>query len=170
MLKGPSEILRDIRTSTYQICRIEENTNRTNKFNKWTCNLTLLVRNICWKYCEKGEKLLEQFLLLSTIFSYLMLDFYVKTRIRFSLRDKRLFEITEVEITRVDCMLFSLPVLTARPVWKLSKKKRWLTFGTVLYLLVAKFVRCDNSSCGWSWIFINWLLLRRTYSRGVSQT
>ena len=28
---------------------------------------------------------------------------YVKTRIRFSLRDKWLFEITEVEITRVDC-------------------------------------------------------------------
>ena len=46
----------------------------------------------------------EQFLLLSTIFCYLMLDFYVKTRIRVSLRDKRLFEITEVEITRVDCM------------------------------------------------------------------
>ena len=43
----------------------------------------------------------EQFLLLSTIFCYLMLDFYVKTGIRFSLRDKRLFEITEVEITRV---------------------------------------------------------------------
>ena len=34
----------------------------------------------------------------------LMLDFYVKTRIRFNLRDKRLFEITEVEITRVDCI------------------------------------------------------------------
>ena len=33
-----------------------------------------------------------------------MLDFYVKARIRFSLRDKRLFEITEVEITRVDCI------------------------------------------------------------------
>ena len=47
----------------------------------------------------------EQFLLLSTIFCYLMLDFYVKTRIRFSFRDKRLFEITEVEITRVDCRL-----------------------------------------------------------------
>ena len=45
----------------------------------------------------------EQFLLLSTIFSYLMLDFYVRTRIRFSLRDKRLFKITDVEITRVDC-------------------------------------------------------------------
>ena len=37
----------------------------------------------------------EQFLLLSTIFCYLMLDFCVKTRIRFSLRDKGLFEINE---------------------------------------------------------------------------
>ena len=46
----------------------------------------------------------EQFLLLSTIFCYLMFDFYVKARIRFSLRDKRLFEITEVEITRADCI------------------------------------------------------------------
>ena len=45
----------------------------------------------------------EQFLPLSTIFLYLMLDFYVKTGIRFSLRDKLLFKITEVEITRVDC-------------------------------------------------------------------
>ena len=47
----------------------------------------------------------EQFLPLSTIFYNLMLDFYVKAGIRFSLRDKRLFEITEVEITRVDCSL-----------------------------------------------------------------
>ena len=46
----------------------------------------------------------EQFLLLSTIFCYLMIDFYDKTRVRFSLRDKRLFEIIEVEITRVDCI------------------------------------------------------------------
>ena len=36
-LKGPSETLRDIRSSTYQIFRIEENTNRTTKFNKWIC-------------------------------------------------------------------------------------------------------------------------------------
>ena len=48
----------------------------------------------------------EQFLPLSTVFYYLMLDFYVKTGIRFSLRDKRLFEITEVEITRVDCIFY----------------------------------------------------------------
>ena len=45
--KGPSETLRDIRTSTYQIGRIEEITNGTAKFNKLTCNLTPLVRNIC---------------------------------------------------------------------------------------------------------------------------
>ena len=32
--KEPSETLRDIRTSTYQICRIEENANRTTKFHK----------------------------------------------------------------------------------------------------------------------------------------
>ena len=50
---------------------------------------------ILWK---RGE-----ILLLSTIFCYLMLDICVKTRIRFSIRDKRLFEITKVEITRVDC-------------------------------------------------------------------
>ena len=58
---------------------------------------------ILWKRREIAPE--EQFLLLSTIFSYLMLDFYVKTRIRFSLRDKRLFEITEVELRRVDRIL-----------------------------------------------------------------
>ena len=55
-----------------------------------------------WKRGEIAPE--EQFLLLSTIFCYLMLDFYVEIRIRFSFRDKRLFEITEVEITRVDCI------------------------------------------------------------------
>ena len=55
---------------------------------------------ILWKRGEIAHD--EQFLLLSTIFCYL-LDFYVKTGTRFSLRDKRLFEITEVEITRVNC-------------------------------------------------------------------
>ena len=42
-----------------------------------------------------------------TIFCYLMLDFYIRIRIRFSLQDKQLFEITKVtkvEITRVDCI------------------------------------------------------------------
>ena len=58
---------------------------------------------ILWKRGEIAPE--EQFLVLSTIFCYLVLEFYVKTRIRFSVRDKRLFEITEVEITRVDCIL-----------------------------------------------------------------
>ena len=53
-----------------------------------------------WKRGEIAPK--EQFALLFTIFCYLMLDFNVETRIRLSLREKRLFEITEVEITRVD--------------------------------------------------------------------
>ena len=53
---------------------------------------------ILWKRGEIAPE--EQFLFLPTIFYYLMLDCYIKTRIRFSLRDK---EITEVEITRVDC-------------------------------------------------------------------
>ena len=57
---------------------------------------------ILWKRGEIAPE--EQFLLLPTIFCYLVLDFYIKTRIRFSLRDKRLFEITEDEIARVDCI------------------------------------------------------------------
>ena len=51
--------------------------------------------------CKRGEIAPEeQFLLLSTIFCYLMLDLYVKSGIRFSLRDKRLLEITRVDCTR----------------------------------------------------------------------
>ena len=53
--KGLSEILRDIRTSTYQTCRIEEKLIRLTTFNKYMCNWTL---EIYWKYCEKEEKLL----------------------------------------------------------------------------------------------------------------
>ena len=67
---------------------------------------------ILWKRGEIAP--VEQFLNLSTIFYYLMLDFYVKTRIRFSLRDKRLFEITEIEITRVDCTC--IPVFSTETV------------------------------------------------------
>ena len=64
----------------------------------------------------------EQFHPLSTIFYYLMLNFYVKTGIRFSLRDKRLFEITEVEITRVDCnYLFILTFLTGIKMYMLKR-------------------------------------------------
>ena len=59
---------------------------------------------ILWKRGEIAPQ--EQFLLLSIMFCYLMLDFYVKTGMRFSLRDKRLFELTEVMITKVDCISY----------------------------------------------------------------
>ena len=67
--KGLSEILRDIRTSTYQICRIAEKLIRLTTFNKYPCNWTLQVRDILkilWKRGEIAPK--EQFLLFSTIF------------------------------------------------------------------------------------------------------
>ena len=70
------------------------------------------MMKILWEMGEIAPE--EQFLPLSTIFYNLMLDFYVKTGIRFSLRDKRLFEITEVEITRDDC-IYILVVLTEKP-------------------------------------------------------
>ena len=104
--KGLSEILRDIRTSTYQICRIEEKINRTTTFNKYICNLTPEVRDISkilWKRREIAPG--EQFLFFSTIFCYLLSDFHVSVGTKFSLRDKRSFEISEVEITRVSCII-----------------------------------------------------------------
>ena len=59
------------------------------------------ILKILWKRGEIAPK--EQFLLFSTIFCCLLEDLRVKTGTSFSLRDKRLFEISEVEITRVDC-------------------------------------------------------------------
>ena len=46
--KGLSEILRDTRTLTYQICRIEEKIIQTTTFNKYMCNWTLKI----WRYIE----------------------------------------------------------------------------------------------------------------------
>ena len=56
-IKGHSEILRDIWTSTYQICNNEEKNNRIIHIPQWIYNLTPEVRDI-EKYCEKGEELL----------------------------------------------------------------------------------------------------------------
>ena len=53
--KGLSEILRDIRTSTYQICRIEEKLIRLTTFNKYMCNWTLEVRDILKVLWKRGE-------------------------------------------------------------------------------------------------------------------
>ena len=75
------KMLWDIRTSTYQIGRIEEKINRTARFDKWICNLTSEVRDIM--------KILWNF---PTMFCYLLLDFHFKTGTRFSLWDKRFFK------------------------------------------------------------------------------
>ena len=53
--KWLSEILRDIRTSTYQNCRIEEKINQTTTFHKWICNLTPEVRDILKILWKRGE-------------------------------------------------------------------------------------------------------------------
>ena len=53
--KGLSEILRDIRISTYQICRIEEKLIRLTRFNKYMCNWTLEVRDISKILWKRGE-------------------------------------------------------------------------------------------------------------------
>ena len=66
---------------------------------------------ILWKRGEIAPK--EQFLLFFTIFCCLMIDRCVKTGTRFSLRDKRLFEISEFEITRVDCISNMVRLSTA---------------------------------------------------------
>ena len=67
--KGLYEIFRGIRTSTYQICRIEKKIIRTITFNKYICNWTLEVRDILKILWKKGEIApQEQFFLFSTIF------------------------------------------------------------------------------------------------------
>ena len=53
--KGLSEILRDIRTSTYQICRIEEKLIRLITLNKYMYNWTLEVRDILKILWKRGE-------------------------------------------------------------------------------------------------------------------
>ena len=53
--KGLSEILRDIRTSTYQICRIEEKLIRLTTFINYMCNWTLEVRDILKILWKRGE-------------------------------------------------------------------------------------------------------------------
>ena len=53
--KELSEILQYIRTSTYQICRIEEKIIRTTTFNKYICNWTLEVGDILKILWKRGE-------------------------------------------------------------------------------------------------------------------
>ena len=71
--KGLSEILRDIRTLTYQIYRTEENIIRTTTFNKYMCNWTLNI----WRYIENIVEKRRNFSLgaISPLFHNMFLPF-----------------------------------------------------------------------------------------------
>ena len=102
-LLSPRESLKHFEISVPRYIRyakLRKTINRTTTFHKWRCNLTPDIRDIFKILSKRGGKRRNcSFLLFSAIFCYLLLDFHVKTRTRFSLRDKRLFEISEVEIT-----------------------------------------------------------------------
>ena len=92
-----------------------------------------------WKRGEIAPS--EQFLLFSTIFCYLLLQYFVKTGTRISLRDKRLFEISVVEITRVDCISGSV----------------FIDFCSVMsfcFILALFCILAVFRYCGLSWIFL----------------
>ena len=76
---------------------------RENKSSNHSSQMNMKFDSIL-KMWKRGEIApLEHYLLSYIVFCYLILGFHFKTGIRFSLRDKRLFEVSEVEITRVDC-------------------------------------------------------------------
>ena len=84
------------------VADVRRTINRTTTFNKWIYNMTPEVRNI-YKIMWKRGEIRSNFSSFPQYFFYLFLDFHVKIGTRISLRYKRLFEIREVKITRVDC-------------------------------------------------------------------
>ena len=94
--KGLSEILRDICTSTYQICR-----KKIKQLHLRISNLTPEARDIM-KYCGKEEKLL----LRSNFSSFPQYFTCCRFPSTFSLWDERLFEISEVGIRRANWVCF----------------------------------------------------------------
>ena len=93
--RSPTDSLKcfeNIRTSTYQICSFEGKKNKIEHIISQICNFTPVVREILKILLKRVEIAPE--------------DFHVKTGTRFSLPDTRLFEISHVEITRVDCFSF----------------------------------------------------------------
>ena len=104
--------------------------NRTTTFNKWVCNLTPEVkRNI--------EYFVAKF---STIFWYLLLDFHVRTGTRFSLRDKRLFEVSEFEVTKVDYIIFLLSLGSSNLFWLLNKTLDFCSFVCSYTLIIYNYI------------------------------
>ena len=98
--KGLSEILRDIRTSTYQICRIKKKIIPLTTFNKYMCNLTPEVRDILKILWKRG------FLLFSTICFTCCSIFVFRQGPDFHFEISGYFRLSEFEITRVNCIVF----------------------------------------------------------------
>ena len=120
---------------------------RTATFNKYICNWTLKVRDISKILWKRGERSnvssFQQY-----FFYYLLLDFHVQAGARFSLRDKRLFEISKVEIMRVSCICHpSLDWLLSN--WYMNQHKNYLQKS---YLL-----ECPSLWFGWS-VMSFWLV------------
>ena len=92
-----------LNTSRYPCHNISDlqnwgNANRTTTFNKWIC-FWLLKLEIYWKYCGSSVGAICPPFFHNIFFTCYLLNFHVKTGTRFSLRDKWLFEKSEVELT-----------------------------------------------------------------------
>ena len=81
--------------------KLFEQPHLTNIYVNW-----LLKLEIYLKYCGKEEKLLlrSNFSSFQQYFFCLLLDVHISAGTTFSLRDRRLFEISEFEIMRVNCI------------------------------------------------------------------
>ena len=116
-----------------RFAELRKTINPTTTFNRMNLSFDSQVRDIwkiLWKRGEIAPK--EQFLLFSTIFCCLLADLCVQTGTRFSLRDKRLFEISEFEITRVDC----ISIFWWSPRAEILKP--WIQFNCYLPLLLGQ--------------------------------
>ena len=115
----------------------------------------MLIENIVEKRRNCSLKILwkrGEILLFSTIFCNLFLDFNVKTGTRYLLRDKRLFEINEVEIMRVDCISEDTQDITTTRLYNFDPLKPHfyivkLGF-TGVYIIFL--ISAQNIDCGYS--------------------
>ena len=106
--RNPKDCLKHFEISVLRHIRFAELRkiiNPTTTFNRMNLKFDSQVRDLLKILRERGEIApKEQFLLFSTIFCCLLVDLCVKIGTRFLPRDKRLFEICELEIPRVDCI------------------------------------------------------------------
>ena len=131
--------------------KLRKTINQTTTFNKWICNLTSEVKGYIENIVEKRRNC--SLGAIPPLFHNILiplLDFYVRTGTRFSLRDKRLLEISVVEITRVDCTKLK------GCLWKQRTHKSCL-------LEKAQCDLCNSHPCQPQWL--SWMLVRLVIRR-----